>query len=255
MSVFMLSVSTSLMIAPCCPDGLMKRTDFIKTTDGKSRRKWHLHPCFHKRLLGHICAQRPDTEGTPALWHSLRTWTGPSRFSLNPFIRPSCWKCSAWSHSDLGSATATLGLFSGAGWAPVSYNHSSQVSSSSVCPWRSSCFSPLHLHHNLIFNWSCSTSNAVFFVPKHSSVSTMGLTPNVLSERGTWLIAPSRNCCDLLLFQLLSGCSVLDIIFSFTCSNTLNNNTLIYYRNVWLFFIIIVVCGFQKQLAVFLLPV
>lgn len=103
--------------------------------------------CFHKCLFGHICAQRRDTEGTPAFWRRLRTWTGPLQFhNLNPFILPSCWKYFAWSHSNLG---ATSGLFSGACWAPVSYNHSSPVSSSSFCPWRSTCFSTLHLHHNL----------------------------------------------------------------------------------------------------------
>lgn len=84
----------------------------------------------------------------------------------------------------------------------------------------------------------------------------MGLALNVQSE---------RHVMDCTAHKLLQFAFVPIIIrllnpghhfFSFTCSNTLNNNTfIIFIAEMYGFFIIIVVCGFQKQLAVFLLPV
>lgn len=145
MSVLMLSISTSLMIATCCPDGLMKRTDFIKTIDGKRSRKWHFHPCslFPQMPFGpYLCSKARHWGNSSLLKLSQNlNWTvtlsQPKSLRTSELLKMLCMESQrpGGHYSHLGA------LLSGAGLAPVSYNHSSQVSSSSFCSWRFSCFS------------------------------------------------------------------------------------------------------------------
>lgn len=142
MSVFMLSVS---MIAPCCPDSLKKRTDFIKMSDEKSSRKWHFHPFsrFSRMPLGpYLCSKARHwvNSSLVTLTQNLNwtiTLSQPESLHTSELFKMLCVESQrpGFHYSQFGA------LLWGACWAPVSYNHSSQDSSSSFCPWRSSCFS------------------------------------------------------------------------------------------------------------------